>query len=74
MGGIALGKGVVSSGLFDVLGHAVRRVVANYSLVAVVWILAPITLVSSPPPLHLSTAHLRSPLVGRVHFYQPHYR
>ena len=46
MGGIALGKGVMSSGLLDVLDGAIRDLVDGFSLYSVVMILSPIVLVS----------------------------
>lgn len=46
MGGIALGKGVMSSGLLDVLDGAIRDLVDSFTLYSVVMILSPIVLVS----------------------------
>ena len=46
MGGIALGKGVMSSGLLEVLDGAIRELVDGFSLYSVVMILSPIVLVS----------------------------
>jgi len=46
MGGIALGKGVMSSGLLEVLDGAIRGLVDGFSLYSVVMILSPIVLVS----------------------------
>ena len=46
MGGIALGKGVMSSGLLDVLDGAIRDLVDGFTLYTVVMILSPIVLVS----------------------------
>lgn len=46
MGGIALGKGVMSSGLLDVFDGAIRDLVDGFSLYSVVMILSPIVLVS----------------------------
>jgi phosphate transporter len=46
MGGIALGKGVMSSGLLDVLDGAIRDLVDGFTLYSVVMILSPIVLVS----------------------------
>ncbi|KAJ3518184.1 hypothetical protein NLJ89_g10 [Agrocybe chaxingu] len=45
MGGIALGKGVVSSGLLDVLDIAIRNLVTGVSLYGVVMILSPVVLI-----------------------------
>lgn len=46
MGGIALGKGVLSSGLLDILDVIIRDLVQGFSLYTVVLILSPIILVS----------------------------
>jgi len=45
MGGIALGKGVSSSGLLEILYGVIRQVVEGYRLYTVVLILSPIVLV-----------------------------
>lgn len=45
MGGIALGKGVESSGLLEILHEIIRRIVDGYTLYPVVLILSPIVLV-----------------------------
>lgn len=45
MGGIALGKGVVSSGLLDILHEKIKHLVGGYGLYQVVLILSPIVLV-----------------------------
>lgn len=46
MGGIALGKAVMSSGLLDVLDILIRDMVEGFSLYTVVIILSPVVLVS----------------------------
>jgi di/tricarboxylate transporter len=46
MGGIALGKGVMSSGLLEVLDGSIRRLVDGFELYTVVLILSLIVLVS----------------------------
>ena len=48
MGGIALGKGVSSSGLLDILGDGIEEVVTGLSLNSVVLVLTLIVLVSPP--------------------------
>lgn len=48
MGGIALGKGVMSSGLLEILDKIIRDLVQGYSLYSVVLILSPIVLVRLP--------------------------
>lgn len=45
MGGIALGKGVTSSGLLDIMGELIRDLVQDFELYSVVLILSPIVLV-----------------------------
>jgi phosphate transporter len=46
MGGIALGKGVTSSGLLTVLDGLIRHLVNGLSLYTVVLVLSPVVLVS----------------------------
>lgn len=45
MGGIALGKGVSSSGLLMTMDEAIRDMMEGYSLTKVVFLLSPIVLV-----------------------------
>ena len=45
MGGIALGKGVTSSGLLDVLDERIRSLVSDLSLYSVVMVLSFVVLV-----------------------------
>jgi phosphate transporter len=47
MGGIALGKGVTSSGLLEVMDEVIRKMVSNLSLYSVVLVLSVVVLVSS---------------------------
>jgi phosphate transporter len=47
MGGIALGKGVLSSGLFELLDEVIRKALDGFSVYVVVLILSPIVLVRS---------------------------
>jgi phosphate transporter len=47
MGGIALGKGVMSSGLLDVLDAVIRERLKDLSLYTVVLVLSVVVLVSS---------------------------
>lgn len=58
MGGMALGKGVDSSGLLGILDTMIRKVVDGYKLYEVVLILSPIVLVSLTRSLSLSRALL----------------
>lgn len=46
MGGIALGKGVMSSGLLQVMDTLIRDLMQGFELYTVVLILSPIVLVS----------------------------
>ena len=46
MGGIALGKGVTSSGLLNILGEGIRDIVGSRSLPVVVFVLTFVVLVS----------------------------
>lgn len=45
MGGIALGNGVMSSGLLKVLDGIIRNLINGYTLYSVVLILSPVVLV-----------------------------
>ena len=45
MGGIALGNGVMSSGLLKVLDGIIRKLINGYTLYSVVLILSPVVLV-----------------------------
>lgn len=45
MGGIALGKGVTTSGLLDVMDEIIRGIIADMSLYSVVLVLSGIVLV-----------------------------
>lgn len=51
MGGIALGKGVMSSGLLEVVDMILRDLIDGYSLPAVVFIFSPVVLVRDLPKL-----------------------
>lgn len=76
MGGIALGKGVMSSGLLDVMDSRIKDLVSGLSLGSVILILSPIVLVStlcfflSP---HMSILTIISPwlYLGRSLFVSP---
>lgn len=46
MGGIALGKGVTSSGLLDIMGDRIKELVSGFRLYTVVLLLSPMVLVS----------------------------
>lgn len=45
MGGIALGKGVMSSGLLEVMDVVIRKLINGFSLYSVVLVLSPVVLV-----------------------------
>ncbi|KAF5359495.1 hypothetical protein D9756_002903 [Leucocoprinus leucothites] len=66
MGGIALGKGVVSSGLLEVLDTLIRKLVDGYSLYTVVLILSPIVLVISTFISHTIASVLLVPIAKEV--------
>ncbi|CAA7265750.1 unnamed protein product [Cyclocybe aegerita] len=66
MGGIALGKGVVSSGLLDVLDVAIRDLVTGVSLYGVVLILSPVVLVVSTFISHTIASVLLVPIAQAV--------
>jgi phosphate transporter len=67
MGGIALGKGVVSSGLLDIMGIYIEDMVAGFSLYAVVLILSPIVLVRVSVPSQIPTSILSFVLLPQQH-------
>jgi phosphate transporter len=50
MGGIALGKGVTSSGLLEVMDEIIRGIITDMSLYAVVLVLSGIVLVCPSGP------------------------
>jgi phosphate transporter len=75
MGGIALGKGVVSSGLLEIMDVLIRDLVDGFSLYSVVLILSPVVLVR----ISLTCYGLVSlvdvgfySLAGDINFHQPH--
>lgn len=49
MGGIALGRGVTSSGLLDVMDEGIRTIIDGRSLASVLVVLSAIVLVRPPP-------------------------
>lgn len=66
MGGIALGKGVVSSGLLEVLDAYLRRVLEGLSLYTVVLILSPVVLIISTFISHTIASVLLVPIALEV--------
>ncbi|KAF8193323.1 SPX domain-containing protein [Pholiota molesta] len=66
MGGIALGKGVMSSGLLKVLDDIIRHLVEGYKLYHVVLILSPIVLVISTFISHTIASVLLVPIAKAV--------
>ena len=75
MGGIALGKAVMSSGLLEVMDIIIRDMVDGFSLYTVVMILSPIVLVrlismTCPVPLIIAISYV----LGCIHIHQPHHR
>ncbi|TEB31586.1 SPX-domain-containing protein [Coprinellus micaceus] len=71
MGGIALGKGVVSSGLFSVLDAVIRRALEGFSTYAVVLILSPIVLIISTFISHTIASVLLVPIAQEVGTHLP---
>jgi di/tricarboxylate transporter len=75
MGGIALGKGVTTSGLIDVLGDLIRDLVGGLSLYAIVLVLSIVVLVSILSlsssvvflPIQSLECHWLFPLTERSH-------
>lgn len=57
MGGIALGKGVMSSGLLEVMDELIRDLVDGFSLYSVVLVLSPVVLVSISAPSGIVLFH-----------------
>ncbi|KAI0346236.1 Sodium/sulfate symporter [Trametopsis cervina] len=66
MGGIALGKGVTSSGLLDVLDDVIRHVIEGKSLYTVVLVLSGIVLVVSTFISHTIASVLLVPIAKEV--------
>ncbi|KAG6829000.1 hypothetical protein H0H92_005977 [Tricholoma furcatifolium] len=66
MGGIALGKGVMSSGLLEVLDGIIRDLVKGFSLYAVVIILSPVVLIISTFISHTIASVLLVPIAKAV--------
>ncbi|KAF9021958.1 Sodium/sulfate symporter [Hymenopellis radicata] len=66
MGGIALGKAVMSSGLLDVMDVIIRDMVEGFSLYTVVMILSPIVLVVSTFISHTIASVLLVPIAAEV--------
>jgi phosphate transporter len=53
MGGIALGRGVTSSGLLDDLGVGIRKIVEGLSLYNIVLVLSAMVLVRNTSSVHV---------------------
>ncbi|KAF8910760.1 SPX domain-containing protein [Mucidula mucida] len=66
MGGIALGKAVMSSGLLDVMDIIIRDMVEGFSLYTVVMILSPIVLIVSTFISHTIASVLLVPIAAEV--------
>ncbi|KAE9390604.1 SPX-domain-containing protein [Gymnopus androsaceus JB14] len=66
MGGIALGKGVTSSGLLDIMGELIRDLVQDFELYSVVLILSPIVLIISTFISHTIASVLLAPIAKQV--------
>ena len=72
MGGIALGKGVTSSGLLDVMDDGIREMISGLSLYTVVMVLSLIVLVWTVS--HVLSFVFDAIGAGRLYLHQPHYR
>ncbi|RDB25702.1 putative transporter C3B8.04c [Hypsizygus marmoreus] len=66
MGGIALGKGVMSSGLLEVVDVIIRDLVEGYSLYRVILILSPLVLIISTFISHTIASVLLVPIAKEV--------
>ncbi|KAF8149087.1 SPX domain-containing protein [Crassisporium funariophilum] len=66
MGGIALGKGVMSSGLLEVMDVLIRDLVDGFSLYSVVLILSPVVLIISTFISHTIASVLLVPIAKEV--------
>lgn len=73
MGGIALGKGVTSSGLLDVMDDGIRDMISGLSLYTVVMVISLIVLVCAIClVLPFRDAHASG--LGCLYLYQPYDR
>ena len=72
MGGIALGKGVTTSGLLDVMDEIIRGIITDMSLYSVVLVLSGIVLVCFLT--FYGAADQTHCFAGRINFHQPHDR
>jgi hypothetical protein len=70
MGGIALGKGVTSSGLLDKMDYLIRQLVEGRSEFGVIVVLTTVVLVSCVLHRMLISRLLFG--VDRLHIHQPH--
>jgi len=66
MGGIALGNGVMSSGLLKVLDGIIRNLINGYTLYSVVLILSPVVLIISTFISHTIASVLLVPIAKEV--------
>ncbi|KAJ7596438.1 SPX domain-containing protein [Mycena floridula] len=66
MGGIALGKGVVQSGLLEVLDVKIRALVQDFTLYSVVLVLSPVVLIISTFISHTIASVLLVPIAKEV--------
>lgn len=74
MGGIALGKGVTSSGLLEVLDDIIRNIIEGRTLYEVVMVLSVIVLVSRKRHRCTALGAIFIVLVGHLDIYQSHHR
>lgn len=74
MGGIALGKGVESSGLLVVMDEVIRKILGDLSLYGVVMVLSAIVLVRLPRIRVVSMNERSRSRIGGIYVHQPHHR
>jgi len=71
MGGIALGRGVTSSGLLDVMDEGIRNLVSGLSLYSVVMVLSFVVLIISTFISHTIASVLLVPIAKEVGSHMP---
>jgi hypothetical protein len=75
MGGIALGKGVVSSGLLEVMDVLIRKLVDGQSLFSIVLLLAPVVLVCVFNGTLLGPEYVLTMYISDcIYLHQPYHR
>lgn len=72
MGGIALGKGVTSSGLLETMDEVIRSLVDGLSLYQVVLVLSVVVLVSRASPISVMRTHAHSDFMKVISTFISH--